>query len=235
MQIVGNAVKFTRGGCVVLTAEQIAPTLIATPTGLDLLSLSGTRSQPTTPAPSCSVLFSVTDTGVSCVTFGCDCDSVVSGIGMDQKTIDALFQPFTQADLSVTRRFGGTGLGLAISTKLVAAMGGSITVQSQPDRGSTFRIEIPFAVPLLSKTETEIKLQQAKPRTTISLSHKLSGRRLLLAEDNLVNQKVITRMLERLGAQCIDVVGNGQAAVDAFVKDPNCYSLVFMGRTVRSA
>ena len=71
-----------------------------------------------------------------------------NGIGMDQKTIAGLFSPFTQADVSTTRRFGGTGLGLVISRHLVKLMGGEISVQSKLDQGSLFTVRLPFEVAL---------------------------------------------------------------------------------------
>lgn len=128
--------------------------------------------------------FSVTDTGI--------------GILPDQ--LPLLFDRFSQADSSTTRRFGGTGLGLAISKRLVSLMGGSIDVQSASGQGSTFS----FAIDLEPCSEPE-----AAPKQTFQSNTRY---RLLLAEDNAVNREIITAVLEKAGHQVV-TVENGEQAV----------------------
>jgi two-component system sensor histidine kinase/response regulator len=100
-----------------------------------------------------------------------------------------LFQAFSQADLSVTRRFGGTGLGLSISRKLVELMGGQIGVESQEGRGSTFWFSLPF---LLTQGPRPVR-----PRFPESLA----GKRILVVDDNPVNCRVLRLLLESMGCQ----------------------------------
>jgi two-component system, sensor histidine kinase and response regulator len=107
MNLIGNAVKFTSRGTIVVRAD---------------VEVSD--------AQSATVHFRVSDTG----------------IGMDSETIAKIFQPFTQADESTSRRFGGSGLGLAICRELAGLMRGSISVESQPQVGSTFRLTLPLKV-----------------------------------------------------------------------------------------
>ncbi len=140
------------------------------------------------------------------------------GIGMSAETIASLFQPFSQADASTTRRFGGTGLGLAICKKLVELMGGDITVRSTPGVGSTFA----FAVPLpAAQPET------AHPEPHAATAHRprIANARVLVAEDNPVNQRVVKLMLERAGCR-VDIAANGLEAVEMYSRFP--YELVLM-------
>ena len=128
-----------------------------------------------------------------------------TGLGIPADRLQRLFEPFTQADSSTTRRFGGTGLGLAISRHLVETMGGRVTVQSTPNVGSTFAFTLPLPVVVPSFAPLQLA-----PVRADAWSHL----RVLLAEDNPVNQLVERRILKTLGVQC-DVVSNGQEAVAA--------------------
>jgi len=143
-----------------------------------------------------------------------------TGIGMPQKVTDMLFQPFMQADASITRRFGGTGLGLAISKRIIEQMGGEICVESEEGRGSTFSffVQLPLAE------------QQHEEGNAFSLAASfekldIKSRRILVAEDNAINQFVLQEMLEPSGAHLV-LVNNGQEALDA-VKAQS-FDLVFM-------
>lgn len=120
-----------------------------------------------------------------------------TGIGIDPAALRNLFQPFSQADGSITRRFGGTGLGLAISRQIVDIMGGEMEVFSQPDEGSLFVVRLPFA---LAEAPT------AAENTRSQSLNSLRGRRVLVVEDNDINQIVALSLLEQVGmvAACAD-------------------------------
>ena len=142
-----------------------------------------------------------------------------TGIGIAESLQSRLFQPFTQAEASTTRRFGGTGLGLAICRELASLMGGSISLASSPGAGATFRVELPFApVPVAEWPRAPAPDSVPEPGAARPC-------RVLLAEDNAVNQIMAREMLKRLGCQ-VDVVGNGREAVEAWARLP--YDLVFM-------
>ncbi len=142
-----------------------------------------------------------------------------TGIGIAPETAEHLFTEFTQADNTITRRFGGTGLGLAICKKLVQLFGSRIDVSSVPGEGSTFSFTLPLSAasgpprPIGSAADRDGGAPQVPPLS------------ILLAEDNLVNQKVAVAMLRKRGHQ-VTVVGDGGQAVDAVgAKD---YDVVLM-------
>ncbi|MBM4422060.1 MAG: response regulator [Chloroflexi bacterium] len=124
-----------------------------------------------------------------------------TGVGIPLDKQGKLFQPFVQADGSMTRKYGGTGLGLAIARDLVQKFGGELWVDSEPGKGSVFHFT------------TMLGLPAGEPSSAASaLATPGIGRRVLLVEDNAINQRVITRMLEKRGYEVM-VVNNGQAAV----------------------
>jgi signal transduction histidine kinase/CheY-like chemotaxis protein len=166
VNLLGNAIKFTEVGEVVLTVRK------ADDAGVDALQ------------------FQVRDTG----------------IGIDAEARVRLFEPFTQGDASISRRFGGTGLGLAISKRLLELMGGAIDVDSTPGVGSTFTATVPLPVAALAPDGA------GQPNAAVA-SPIRSGGTALLAEDNPVNRKVALLMLDRLGWQ-VDSATNGREALE---------------------
>jgi len=185
VNLVGNAVKFTELGGVTVTV------------GYDRAAGS--------------LRFSVTDTG----------------IGMEPDQVERLFAPFSQADTSMSRRFGGTGLGLSISRRLAHMLGGDIRVESQAGVGSTFTLVIvaelyPDTVLLTGASGDRVPdarsvrdSLQSPPPTAIEATNpmaRLSGR-ILLAEDVPANQKLISFLLQKSGAE-VEVVENGRLAVE---------------------
>jgi PAS domain S-box-containing protein len=156
-----------------------------------------------------------------------------TGIGIPANRQEILFSPFTQVDGSTTRKYGGTGLGLAISRQLAELMGGRIDVESEDGKGSTFWFTAVFEKPTAGSGLADEKFAEIEGKgamksfaagTTTSENDKRKIR-ILVAEDNPVNQKVAQAMLKKVGLQS-DVVANGQEAVNALQTIP--YDLVFM-------
>ena len=139
-----------------------------------------------------------------------------TGVGMSPATLEQLFTPFVQADSSTTRKFGGTGLGLTISKRLAELMGGTIEVESTLGEGSCFT----FILPVIRRPDVETdQPSQATGEGALATLPSADGARILLAEDNKVNQLVVVKMLEKWG-YTVDVVENGQQAVEAVEREP---------------
>ena len=148
------------------------------------------------------------------------CSVTDTGIGISEDQIPLLFESFSQADNSTTRRFGGTGLGLAICQRLIGLMGGEIRVASELGQGSTFAFDLEFEVEQLqlpgtspeagiesgSAPRSENPYESLRPRST-------NTARVLVAEDNATNRKLASRMLQRLGYQVI-LAHDGREAVE---------------------
>ena len=159
--LVGNAIKFTESGEVVVWVGQQS----SGPEGIVLR-------------------FSVSDTGI--------------GIAPEKRA--ALFQPFTQADSSMSRRYGGTGLGLAISTRLVSLMNGTLSVESEEGRGSTFHFTA--------------RLQPASPgagKPQLAAPYELEGMPILVVDDNATNRRIVTEMLRTWSMDVVAAAGGEEA------------------------
>jgi two-component system, sensor histidine kinase and response regulator len=163
--LIGNAVKFTDHGEVVLALE----------------------SRPTkdTPGSPIELSFAVSDTGIF----------------IPPEKLDTIFKPFAQADTSTTRRYGGTGLGLTISMRLIAIMGGRLSVESQPGRGSTFRFTV-----LVDPATGSPKAEATSPAL-------IQGVQALIVDDNATNRRILSETLTRWGMRPI-LAENGAAALD---------------------
>jgi PAS domain S-box-containing protein len=181
INLVGNAIKFTERGAVVLSV-QVRPIAVSRPASL----LS----------PSCHLEFAVRDTG----------------IGIPRERQAHLFQPFTQADSSTTRRFGGTGLGLSISRRLVELMGGQLGVDSEPGRGSTFSFT--------AWLDVQPDAMPAAPPVPVAGNDAPAQRplRLLLAEDGATNRLLAVTLLKKAGHAVVTAV-NGKEALDILARE----------------
>lgn len=156
-------------------------------------------------------------------------DVIDTGVGMSPDHVERLFQPFTQADSSVTRRFGGTGLGLAISWRLASLMGGTIEVESREGVGSRFTLRLPALHPSgVRMTDGSTDVPHAE-RPEPVVSAQLSGR-ILLAEDGPDNQRLISFILRKAGAE-VDIAENGLVALDMVERslvEKRPYALILM-------
>ncbi|MGC1479933.1 MAG: ATP-binding protein [Chthoniobacterales bacterium] len=192
-RIVGDVTRF----------RQIATNLLSNAVKFTVQGSVTIRVDPTDD-PDESLLLRVTDTGI--------------GLTPEQK--ERVFDSFTQADASTNRRFGGTGLGLAIAHHLVDLMGGTISVESTPESGSTFTVRLPLEISdEIPSAETT---DGAVPRIPEPIAENLF---ILLAEDNATNQRLCQAMLGRIGTAA-QVVDDGQGAIDAL--DARHYDVILM-------
>ncbi|MCO8124890.1 ATP-binding protein [Stieleria sp. TO1_6] len=197
MNLAGNAIKFTEHGGVEIVARIDQPR-----------------------APSNSDLAAADQTFLAI-------DVIDTGIGISPDALAKVFDPFTQADTSITRRFGGTGLGLAISKQLAEAMGGRITVSSTPGKGTTFTIHVAIgplnALELIDPIDDpELQTESQSPTTKVQ---QLPACRILVAEDGSPNRKLLRLILGQAGVN-VTTVENGQLAVAAATKEP--FDIVLM-------
>ncbi len=138
-----------------------------------------------------------------------------TGIGISKENIGKLFKSFSQADSSISRKYGGTGLGLSIARSLIGLMGGKIDVISEEGKGSTFWFEIPYEKPVAVQSTLG----------SVAAEVEVSPMNILVAEDNLINSRIIQRLLSHKGHH-VTVVHNGEDALKAVQLHP--YELIFM-------
>ncbi|HJT76418.1 MAG TPA: response regulator, partial [Gemmataceae bacterium] len=209
VNLVGNAVKFTERGAVVVEVRRAT----TDPTDSTDKKEQNTREEgPVAPRRPGTADSSASSLSVSSVSSVVELLFTVrdTGIGIPADKRGAIFEAFVQADSSTTRRYGGTGLGLTIASHLVGLMDGRVWVESEVGRGSTFHftarftLAAPAAVP-----ETAPAAPAAAPRHSL---------RVLLAEDNAINQTLAVRLLEKQGHHVV-VAGNGREALAALGRE----------------
>ncbi len=208
VNLVSNAVKFTDKGFVRCSVKLQSIDTVEVPIW-ELDSVAGAPAGvvvPRTSVERATLHFAVQD----------------SGIGVPTDKHQAIFIPFEQADKSITRRYGGTGLGLAIARQLTELMHGNIWIESVIGEGSTFHftVQLGIADPTVKRpSQAEQEKAQALQPTPTAPAMPTRPLRVLVAEDNPVNQQLIVKFLKKQGHETA-VAGDGSEAVEALEKDP---------------
>ncbi len=157
------------------------------------------------------------------------CEVEDTGIGIADEHLERIFNPFDQADNSITRKYGGTGLGLTISRHIARELGGEISVQSAPQKGSIFRFAVATGsldgVPMLEKPVSEVFRPKSSAPASASAQRSLAPLRVLLVEDGETNRDFISLVLREAGATVV-LACNGRAGLDAAIDQP--FALVLM-------
>ncbi|MFY7651227.1 MAG: PAS domain S-box protein, partial [Chitinophagaceae bacterium] len=146
-----------------------------------------------------------------------ECSIIDTGIGISNENQTKIFEAFVQASADTTRKFGGTGLGLSICKQLIDLQGGTIAVESEPQKGSTFRFTIPYAIADYTQINQSINLEHA--------SQNIPPLHILVAEDVQINQMIARNILEGWG-HSVDIAVNGKEAV--YKAEQNTYDLILM-------
>ena len=227
VNLLSNAIKFTKVGYVQIAVTRTPAHVTHQTVSVDSVYQASESLSPSLRAePHLVLQFSVKDTGIGIAT-------------KDQKK---LFQPFRQVDASINRQYGGSGLGLAICKQLVLGMGGDIWVDSEVGQGTTFSFTLPTHAHELNEKEIRNNLLESEDANRDSLGHEkvvaqeavdtfllnpetAKKTKILLAEDNRVNQQIATLMLSNIG-YVVDTAGNGIEVLEALERQP--YQIILM-------
>jgi len=201
VNLVGNAIKFTAQGEVIIDVGLAGATGLTQPEGV-VAAQSGIDAPFAPPSNPVVLRFAVRDTGI--------------GVPPDKQKL--IFEPFVQADGSMTRQFGGTGLGLTIASRLVEMMGGRIWLESEPGRGSTFQFNVCLGLASGSKA----RLAHRPPES-------LQGLKALVVDDNATNRRILEELLTNWQMEPI-VVASGPAALAALQEHPDIDLILLDGQ-----
>ena len=213
INLIGNAIKFTQQGSVRMVAQ------------LESAQLESVQLESGAPLESADDTANVFERG-SC---RLRIDVIDSGIGIAADKLETVFAAFSQADNSVTRRFGGTGLGLSISRRLAQALGGDLSVKSQLGVGSTFTVTIDVGDCCEGSLQAAPPADGIAPRQdSIEAPAALlpSELRVLLVEDGEINQKLILALLTQAGVTQVNTAVNGQLGFEQTQKNP--YDIILL-------